>query len=127
MTRKTALGPESVALIAHLRTHGKTCAKDLCVQFPEHTKGQLLKRLRNLVTYGWLDFGWDKDGAQHWFVRPTARAAVAVAVPAQAAVPNLVPPRRINVMAGTYTPHAFAPARSGALDFASVASRGHSC
>lgn len=127
MTRKTALGPESVALIAHLRTHGKASAKDLCVQFPGQTKGQLLKRLRNLVTYGWLDFGWDKDGAQHWFVQPSARSAVAVAVATPPAVPNLVPPRRINVMAGTYTPSGFAPARRGAMDFARVASRGHSC
>ena len=117
MTRKTALGPESVAVIAYLRTHGKTTEKDLRAQFPGETRGQLLKRLRNLVTYGWLDFGWDKEGAQHWFVQPSARTAVAVAVAvAEPAVPNLVPPRRINVMAGAYHPAAWPTARAGAQD-----------
>ncbi|WP_027996494.1 hypothetical protein [Simplicispira psychrophila] len=125
MTRKTALGPESVAVIAYLRTHGKATAKDLCAQFPEETKGQLLKRLRNLVAYSWLDFGWDKDGAQHWFVQPSARTAVAAAVAEPPAALNLVPPRRINVMEGTYAPRVFAPTRPGAMDFAAVASRGH--
>lgn len=127
MTCKTFLSPESVAVIAHLRTHGQTTAKDLIAQLPGQTQGQLRKRLSNLVAYGWLDFGWNSDGAQHWFVQPSARAAVAVAVAAAPAPANLVPPRRINVMAGTYVPPAAAPARPGALDFASVASRGHSC
>ena len=128
MTRKTCMSAESVAVIAYLRTHGQTTEKLLCAQFSGEVRGLFLKRLSNLCACGWLDFGWDKEGAKHWFVQPSARTAVAVAVAvAEPAAPNLVPPRRINVMAGNYDPALFAPARIGAMDFSAVASRGNHC
>ena len=127
MTRKCALRPESLAIVEQLKKHGPSTVQPLLAHLPGEKKADLTRRLANLVAGGWLDFDWDSGGNKHWFVRPAARAAVAAAVPAQPVVPNLVPPPTHNVMAGTYTPRTFAPARSGALDFASVASRGHSC
>ncbi|NMM75374.1 hypothetical protein B2J88_20205 [Rhodococcus sp. SRB_17] len=127
MSRKTTLGHESLVLVTHLRAHGPSTAKTLLAQFPAEKRPDLLKRLSNLIAGGWLDFGWNSEGVQQWFVRPSARAALAVAVATPPATPNLVPPRRINVMAGTYTPPSFAPTRRGAMDFAAVASRGFSC
>lgn len=127
MTRKTCMSAESVAVINYLRTHGQTTEKVLCARFSDEVRGALLKRLSGLCACGWLDFGWNDDGEKHWFVRPSARTAVAAVVAEPPTAPNLVPPRRINVMAGNYDPALFVPARLGAMDFSAVASRGNHC
>ncbi len=116
MTRKTCMSAESVAVINYLRTHGQTAEKVLCARFSDEVRGVLLKRLSGLCACGWLDFGWNDDGDKHWFVRPSARTAVAAVVAEPPAAPNLVPPRRINVMAGNYEPAAWPTARAGAQD-----------
>lgn len=122
MTRKTLLRAESLAVIAYLHTHGQTAERVLCAHFSDEVRKSFLRRLSNLCACGWLDFGWDKEGAKHWFVQPSARTAVAAAVAEPPAAPNLVPPRHINVMAGTYSPAVWPAARAGAQDHLAVPS-----
>lgn len=122
MTRKTFLSAESVAVIAYLRTHGQTTERVLCARFSDEVRGALLKRLSGLCACGWLDFGWNDDGDKHWFVRPSARTAVAAVVAEPPEAPNLVLPRRINVMAGHYQPSQWQTHRAGAQDHLSVPS-----
>ena len=133
MTRKSTLSPESAAVIKHLKEHGSSTAFAMHPQFQDMSRTQLLKRLGNLVDLGWLDFTWNNAGDKMWFLRASARAipvhTVADEAPHQAAPapPVLVPPRRINVMVGNYTPPPMAPARPGALDYQRYASQGVRC
>lgn len=135
MTRKSTLGPESAALIAHIKAHGACTALALRPHFATMGRPQLLKRLGNLVALGWLDFTWDDAGHKTWFIRASARA-IAIhtcapttpAMPCQAEpAPPIAGPRRVNVMAGVYMPPAGPALRPGALDFQRVGSVGFRC
>lgn len=132
MSRKSTLSPESVAVIKHLKEHGRCTAAVLCMHFAAMSRKQLLKRLGNLVDLGWLDFDRTDSGDKVWFVRSSARAvAVHTTEPkeppsATAALPVALP-RRVNVMSGTYVPPRGPALRAGAMDFRSCPSVGYRC
>lgn len=132
MSRKSTLSPESVAVIKHLKEHGRCTAAVLCMHFAAMSRKQLLKRLGNLVDLGWLDFDRTDSGDKVWFVRSSARAvAVHTTEPkeppsATAALPVALP-RRVNVMSGTYVPTRGPALRAGAMDFRSCPSVGYRC
>jgi len=132
MSRKSTLSPESVAVIKHLKEHGRCTAAVLCMHFAAMSRKQLLKRLGNLVDLGWLDFDRTDSGDKVWFVRSSARAvAVHTTEPkeppsATAALPVALP-RRVNVMSGTYVPTRGPALRAGAMDFRNCPSVGYRC
>ena len=132
MSRKSTLSPESVAVIKHLKEHGRCTAAVLCMHFAAMSRKQLLKRLGNLVDLGWLDFDRTDSGDKVWFVRSSARAvAVHTTEPkeppsATAALPVALP-RRVNVMSGTYVPTRGPALRAGAMDFRACPSVGYRC
>ena len=132
MTRKSTLSTESAAVINHLKLHGTCTAVALLPHFQDMGRTQLLKRLGNLVTLGWLDFSWNDAGDKTWFVRSSARAiAVHTAAPEDAHQPApsmpIAGPRCINVMVGVYTPPRGQTLRPGALDFKGYPSVGFRC
>ena len=127
MTRKSTLSPESAAIVSHLKQHGAATLDTLLGHFPAEGRSKLHKRLSNLYDGNWLDIAWAADGEMLWLVAPRARAAQPALPTCASHAPTLVPPRQINVMAGTYTPPPMAAARPGALDFQRVGSHGHRC
>jgi len=134
MTRKPTLCAQSAAVVARLVRFGPATLDELADVFPQEDRSLLRKRLSNLCDGNWLDIAFTANGGMLWLVAPRARARAAlVTLPErqQAATPSappvLVPPRRINVMQGTYTPPPMTPARPGALDFQRCASRGFRC
>lgn len=122
MTRKCTLRPESLAIVKQLQMHGRATETVLRAHLPEQNKTDLARRLSNLVAGGWLDFDWDDNSDRYWFVRPSARAAVATALPAPPVAPNIVPPPTHNVMSGHYRPREW-QIRVGALDAFKLPSR----
>lgn len=128
MSRKPTLCKQSAAVVAHLKQHGAATLDELLPHFADDGRSKLRKRLSNLVDGNWLDIAWDARGAMLWLVAPRARTALpTLPQAAPSAPPVLVPPRRINVMQGTYVPPPMTPARPGALDFQRYASRGFRC
>jgi hypothetical protein len=128
MSRKPTLCKQSAAVVAHLKQHGAATLDELLPHFADEGRSKLRKRLSNLVDGNWLDIAWDASGAMLWLVAPRARTALpTLPQAAPSAPPVLVPPRRINVMQGTYVPPPMTPARPGALDFQRYASRGFRC
>ena len=131
MSRKPPLCKQSAAVVAHLKQHGAATLDELLPHFADEGRSKLRKRLSNLVDGNWLDIAWDARGAMLWLVAPRARTALPTLPQAAPSVPSappvLVPPRRINVMHGTYVPPPMTPARPGALDFQRYASRGFRC
>ena len=128
MSRKPTLCKQSAAVVAHLKQHGAATLDELLPHFADEGRSKLRKRLSNLVDGNWLDIAWDARGAMLWLVAPRARTALpTLPQAAPSAPPVLVPPRRINVMVGTYTPPPMAPARPGALDYQRCASQGVRC
>ena len=128
MSRKPTLCKQSAAVVAHLKQHGAATLDELLPHFADEGRSKLRKRLSNLYDGNWLDIAWDARGAMLWLVAPRARTALpTLPQAAPSAPPVLVPPRRINVMQGTYVPPPMTPARPGALDFQRYASRGFRC
>ena len=131
MSRKPTLCKQSAAVVAHLKQHGAATLDELLPHFADEGRSKLRKRLSNLVDGNWLDIAWDARGAMLWLVAPRARTALPTLPQAAPSTPSappvLVPPRRINVMQGTYVPPPMTPARPGALDFQRYASRGFRC
>ena len=128
MSRKPTLCKQSAAVVAHLKQHGAATLDELLPHFADEGRSKLRKRLSNLVDGNWLDIAWDARGAMLWLVAPRARTALpTLPQAAPRAPPGEVPPRRINVMQGTYVPPPMTPARPGALDFQRYASRGFRC
>ncbi|MCK6414406.1 MAG: hypothetical protein L6Q63_02425 [Giesbergeria sp.] len=134
MSRKPTLCKQSAAVVAHLKQHGAATLDELLPHFADEGRSKLRKRLSNLVDGNWLDIAWDASGAMLWLVAPRARTALPTLPPSAPSAPSvpsappvLVPPRRINVMQGTYVPPPMTPARPGALDFQRYASRGFRC
>ena len=123
MSRKPTLCKQSAAVVAHLKQHGAATLDELLPHFADEGRSKLRKRLSNLVDGNWLDIAWDARGAMLWLVAPRARTALPTLPPiAPSAPPVLVPPRRINVMAGTYSPAVWPAARAGAQDHLAVPS-----
>ena len=132
MSRKSTLSPESVAVIKHLKEHGRCTAAVLCMHFAAMSRKQLLKRLGNLVDLGWLDFDRTDSGDKAWFVRSSARAVAVHTTepkepPSATAALSVALPRRVNVMSGTYVPTRGPALRAGAMDFRSCPSVGYRC
>ncbi len=132
MNRKSTLSPESVAVIKHLKEHGRCTVTALRPHFAAMSRPQLVKRLGNLVALGWLEFDWTEAGDKTWFVRSSARAVpvhttAPDAQPSEVAAMPVALPRRINVMVGEYVPQHMASLRPGALDYQRIASRGYRC
>ena len=132
MSRKSTLSPESVAVIKHLKEHGRCTAAVLCMHFAAMSRKQLLKRLGNLVDLGWLDFDRTDSGDKAWFVRSSARAVAVHTTepkepPSATAALSVALPRRINVMSGTYVPPRGPALRAGAMDFRNCPSVGYRC
>ena len=127
MSRKSALCAQSAAVVAHLKQHGAATLAELLGHFPADGRSKLRKRLSNLYDGNWLDIAWTPGGEMLWLVAPRARAAQPALPQPVNSPPVLVPPRRISVMVGTYTPPPMAAARPGALDFQRVGSHGHRC
>ena len=127
MSRKPTIGPQSVAVVEHLKLHGASTLEELRVHFGAEGRGRFAQRLSNLVYGNWLDISYAANGDMLYLVAPRARAALPKAQAPASAPPVLVPPRRINVMVGTYTPPPMAPARPGALDYQRCASQGVRC
>ena len=127
MSRKPTIGPQSVAVVEHLKLHGASTLEELRVHFGAEGRGRFAQRLSNLVYGNWLDISYAANGDMLYLVAPRARAALPKAQAPASAPPVLVPPRRISVMAGTYTPPTMAPARPGALNYQRVASHGVRC
>ena len=127
MSRKPTIGPQSVAVVEHLKLHGASTLEELRVHFGAEGRGRFAQRLSNLVYGNWLDISYAANGDMLYLVAPRARAALPKPQAPASAPPVLVPPRRISVMAGTYTPPPMAPARPGALNYQRVASHGVRC
>lgn len=128
MTRKYLLSPESLAVLSHLHSHGHCTLAQLQAALPfKRTTVALRVRLRSLAMAAWLEHGCNENGVQHWCIHPLARGAVTVQLAPPPAPGSLVPPRRINIMAGHYVPSGFVPGRPGALDYKRCASHGQRC
>lgn len=127
MSRKSSLAPESQAVITLLRERGPSSLAELLNHFPAGGRSGLRKRLSNLCDGNWIDIAWNADGEMLWLVAPRARAALPKPPQPASTPPVLVPPRRINVMAGTYRPPPLTPTRPGALDYQRCASHGVRC
>lgn len=134
MIRKPTLCAQSAAVVAHLVRFGPSTMDELADAFPQEERSLLRKRLSNLCDGNWLDISFTAAGGMLWLVAPRARARAALVTrperqqaAAPSAPPVLVPPRRINIMQGTYTPAPMAPARPGALDHKACASVGVRC
>ena len=126
MSRKTTLSPESLAILNLLRERGPCSLVELRLNLPAaFSKFHLVKRLGTLVDNGWLQVLWPTEDERLWAVSPRARAALPKLQPNEP--PVLVPPRRISVMSGNYTPRPMHPARAGALDYQRCASHGVRC
>ena len=127
MTRKSTLGPESAAIVSHLKQHGAATLDALLGHFPAEGRSKLRKRLSNLYDGNWLDIAWAADGEMLWLVAPRARAAQPALPTCASHAPTLVPPRQINVMSGNYVPARGPALRAGAMDFRSCPSVGYRC
>ncbi len=123
------LSPASKAIAEHLHQHGPASLDELLEHFPAEGRGALRRRLNNMLECLWLDISWDAAGKVLWHFAARARVPRAAQPQGTPPVPQglLVPPRRINVMVGTYTPPPMAPARPGALDYQRCASQGVRC
>lgn len=138
------LASESKVIVAWLRDNGAATVHTLRRSLQGHDvfcspTGMLRaassdwwsRRLSNLVATGWLQASHDAQGTKTWQINPHARGGVSAARVTPAAVPavsanlvlGLVPPRRINVMAGKYEPPPARPYRPGSLDFKAIPSR----
>ena len=132
MLKRNRLSVESKRLLERMVANGPQNLSQLRPLTGE-LESDLIKRLRNLRTGGWLEVV--DDGPQlRWNI---CKAAIPlfeqglVAKHASKGEPKpmgeMPLPRQINVMAGQYKPAPFTPPRMGSLDFSSIASRGVSC
>lgn len=132
MLKKNRLSEESKHMLAHILAHGPQSLAQLR-RFTDRADSELVKRLRNLRTAGWLEV---VEGApeMRWNIRAAAAPLFAEGrTPKRSSKDESKPmgemplPRQINVMAGKYEPAPFTPPRQGSMDFRTIASRGVHC
>lgn len=130
--KKNRLSVESKRLLEHLLANGPQNLFQLGSVASE-PESDLVKRLRNLRTGGWLELV-DDQPQLCWNIRKDAIPLFKQGLSARkrdAGEPKLMGlmplPRQINVMAGRYEPAPFTPPRKGSLDFSAIASHGVRC
>ena len=130
--KKNRLSEDSKRLLAHIKAHGPQNLAQLRPLTGE-VESDLVKRLRNLRTGGWLEV---EEGAPElrWNICSVAAPLFDLGLAPRRNGKDAPKPmgemperRQINVMEGKYEPTPFAPPRKGSLDFSSIASRGVSC
>lgn len=130
--QKNRLSEDSKRLLAHIKAHGPQNLAQLRPLTGE-VESDLVKRLRNLRTGGWLEV---EEGAPElrWDICKAAVPLFEQGLAVQRSGKGLPKPmgemplpRQVNVMASQYKPAPFTPPRMGSLDFSSIASRGVSC
>lgn len=114
------LAPKNQAILTCVLAHGRADADALQACVPEEARFRLYRRLRQLVATGWLLCDCS-SATKCWSLTWRAHAALE-RLNAPAEEPNLVPPRRINVMAGHYQPSQWQTHRAGAQDHLGVPS-----
>ena len=115
-----SLTPKNQAILTCVLAHGWADTDALHACAPNETRPHLYRRLRQLVATGWLLCDCS-SATKCWSLTWRAHAALE-RLNAPAEEPNLVPPRRINVMAGHYQPSQWQTHRAGAQDHLSVPS-----
>ena len=129
--KKNRLSEYSKRLLEHIKTHGPQNLAQLRPVTGE-LESDLVKRLRNLRTGGWLEI---VEGAPElrWNICKGAAPLFEQGLVAKGRkgepkpMGDMPAPRQINVMEGRYEPTPFAPPRKGSLDFSAIASRGVRC
>jgi len=130
--KKNRLSEDSKRLLAHILKHGPQNLFQLRPVTGE-LEGDLVKRLRNLRTGGWLQLV--DDGPQLcWGICKDAIPLFEQGLVAKRSRKGEPKPmgempkqRQINVMEGEYKTTPFTPPRKGSLDFRDIASRGVRC
>ena len=130
--KKNRLSVESKRLLEHILANGPQNLFQLRPLTGEQ-EGDLVKRLRNLRTGGWLEIVDDKPQLC-WNICQAAIPLFKQGLVAKKAskgepkpMGDMPLPRQINVMAGQYEPAPFTPPRQGSMDFRAIASRGVHC
>lgn len=130
--KKNRLSVESKRLLEHILANGPQNLFQLGSVTGE-LESDLVKRLRNLRTGGWLELV-DDQPQLCWNIRKDAIALFKQGLSArrpdkgEPKPMGLMPlPRQVNVMAGLYQPAPFTPPRMGSMDFSAIASRGVRC
>ena len=136
MTAATTAQLSRAALNDYIESHLANAARPLSLAevFRDVYPGQratdcallaLRKRLQYLAAEGRLHSDGYGDGRTWSGITEAQRAEQAAQEAAQAA--PVAPPRRVNVMAGTYVPARSPALRAGAMDFRSCPSVGYRC
>lgn len=136
MTAATTAQLSRAALNDYIEKHLTNAARPLSLAevFRDVYPGQratdcallaLRKRLQYLAAEGCLQSDGYGDGRTWSGITEAQRAEQAAQEAAQAA--PVAPPRRVNVMSGTYVPARGPALRPGAMDFRSCPSVGYRC
>ena len=129
--KKNRLSVESKRLLEHMLANGPQNLFQLRPLTGE-LESDLIKRLRNLRTGGWLEVV-EGTAALSWNICSDAAPLFELGLAPKRSkcepqsMGEMPLPRQINVMAGEYKPAPFTPARVGSLDFSAIASRGVHC
>ena len=131
--QKNRLSEDSKRLLAHIKANGPQNLAQLRPLTGE-VESDLVKRLRNLRTGGWLEV---EEGAPElrWNICSVAAPLFDLGLTPGRTSKGTPKPmgemparREINVMGGEdYKPKPFTPSRQGSLDFSAIASRGVRC
>ena len=130
--KKNRLSVESKRLLEHILANGPQNLFQLRPLTGE-LESDLVKRLRNLRTGGWLEI---VEGAPElrWNICSVAAPLFDLGLAPRRNGKDAPKPmgemperRQINVMEGEYKPTPFTPSRQGSLDFSAIASRGVRC
>jgi hypothetical protein len=124
-------------LLARLKRQPAECLKDKHGQHVAPTMNWVSRAMYYLRATGRVRRQGSANGRALWVEVPKAEQGEAMSPARQARHPRLmgeaaaakeaptgpvVPPRQINIFAGTYVPRLMAPARAGAMDYASLPS-----
>ena len=130
--KKNRLSEDSKRLLAHIKANGPQNLAQLRPLTGE-VESDLVKRLRNLRTGGWLEV---EEGAPElsWNICSVAAPLFDLGLAPRRNGKDAPKPmgemperRQINVMEGEYKPIPFTPSRQGLMDFSAIASRGVRC
>jgi len=129
--KKNRLSEDSKRLLSHILENGPQNLFQLRPITGE-LESDLVKRLRNLRTGGWLELVDDRPQLC-WGICKDAiplfeQGLVAKRRKGEPKPMGDMPTRRqINVMEGEYKPKPFTPPRQGSMDFSAIASHGVRC